>query len=453
MNIKTAIISIMAIAAFGASPAHAQDMPRDGVQVITLESLVEQYFRTTGARARKELAQKIEDYPGATVNSVREIIRTTNLWESREPGPETFTLKTEAGETDVTVVIPQGYDAAKAYPLIIALHGQGGEGGPYAEFVRWLLGPKKEQWIVAGPSNYSGWSFSVLPKDQADPARLIRELKHRYHVDDDRVYVTGYSMGGHGSMAGGVLFTDYFAGAAPLAGAFDVPFREQLYPMLIENVRTLPVLHVWGENDGPFKNVPDSIGINFLGRQLRDTVRSMNLSEFQSIELENTGHRDVRPPREPWFRVLSQKRNHWQKRIQHRFRYESRGRIGWLRVSRMAGPSWVGRLTVMVPQDGSVDDYIHKTLDRKLGYIRGDVIGRRIEIQTNKVDQLEVLLDETLVDFDQPVEIIVDEKTRYSGKVNPSIPTMLDIAYNDWDFSRLPAVRFTIAKRGPARQN
>ncbi len=51
--------------------------------------------------------------------------------------------------------------------------------------------------------------------------RCISEAKRRFSVDEDRVYLTGESMGGHGTWAIASRHPDVFAAAAPVYGGWD----------------------------------------------------------------------------------------------------------------------------------------------------------------------------------------------------------------------------------------
>jgi dipeptidyl aminopeptidase/acylaminoacyl peptidase len=54
-----------------------------------------------------------------------------------------------------------------------------------------------------------------------DVVRVIQLAKERFHIDEDRVYLTGDSMGGWGTWNVGTRHPDLFAAIAPIFGGVD----------------------------------------------------------------------------------------------------------------------------------------------------------------------------------------------------------------------------------------
>jgi len=118
--------------------------------------------------------------------------------------------------------LPEGYetDTVTQWPLMVFLHGVG-ECGDEIEKVK-LLGPprmiedgKKYPFIVVSPqSPERGWRSHFLEK-------LIIDIKDTYRVDEDRVYLTGLSMGGFGTWNTAQSMPDLFAAIVPICGGGD----------------------------------------------------------------------------------------------------------------------------------------------------------------------------------------------------------------------------------------
>jgi len=81
-----------------------------------------------------------------------------------------------------------------------------------------------ENFITVTPSlnmDYGyGWNASIL-------SALLDEIVERYHVDVDRIHVTGFSMGGYGTWDLGLYSPDRFATLMPICGGGD-PVRASL---------------------------------------------------------------------------------------------------------------------------------------------------------------------------------------------------------------------------------
>ena len=117
---------------------------------------------------------------------------------------------------------PAPYDRlvndGRKYPLIIFLHGSG-ERGDDLNLVK-RFGPPKMlsqgkhfPFIVASPQCAAESSW-----DTAEILALIDTLSSQFAVDRNRIYLTGYSMGGHGTWAIAAAAPDRFAAIVPVAG-------------------------------------------------------------------------------------------------------------------------------------------------------------------------------------------------------------------------------------------
>ena len=126
-------------------------------------------------------------------------------------------------ETQYLLYLPDGYlnDTIKKWPLLIFLHGSG-ESGTELNKVK-VHGPpklieqgKKFPFIVVSPQAppNTGWKAEILKG-------MLDDLKRKYRVDNDRVYLTGLSMGGFGTWDLSQKFPDEFAAIAPICGGGD----------------------------------------------------------------------------------------------------------------------------------------------------------------------------------------------------------------------------------------
>lgn len=110
-----------------------------------------------------------------------------------------------------------GKEPGKKWPLMMFLHGSG-ESGDNLEKVKTHGPPKliaagKEfPFLVLSPqSPGGGWNTEVL-------GALLDDVMKRYSVDEDRVYLTGLSMGGYGTWDMAMAYPNRFAAIAPICG-------------------------------------------------------------------------------------------------------------------------------------------------------------------------------------------------------------------------------------------
>lgn len=124
---------------------------------------------------------------------------------------------------DYLLYLPEGYSAGRGnWPLMLFLHGAGERGDDLDKVM--VHGPPKLiaegedfPFIIASPQCPEGqwWSIAFLDA-------LLTDLVNRYRVDEDRIYVTGLSMGGFGTWDLATAYPGRFAAIAPICGGGDV---------------------------------------------------------------------------------------------------------------------------------------------------------------------------------------------------------------------------------------
>ncbi len=97
--------------------------------------------------------------------------------------------------------------------LVLTLHGAGVEGIGQAE----SYAPKPGLNIVAA-TNRRPFGFDWEDWGRLDALEVLKLARTTLDPDPTRIYLTGHSMGGHGTWQLGVTFPDHFAAIAPSAG-------------------------------------------------------------------------------------------------------------------------------------------------------------------------------------------------------------------------------------------
>lgn len=207
--------------------------------------------------------------------------------------------------------VPRDYTPARTWPLLIGLHGGGPDGkqgdevvgsGPSAmNFYREMAA--RRGYIVACPNALlAGWGNK--PNEQL-VRDILRELELLYHVDLDRVYLTGHSMGGFGAWVLGPRLAEELAAVSPMAGGGGT-----VQPLV--DTRT-PVFIFHGADDGVVGPASDRA----KAKQLLGTGH-----DFIYTELPNAGHGFPASVRAELFDFLDPRR-----------RYEKRRKSAWPRSS------------------------------------------------------------------------------------------------------------------------
>jgi predicted peptidase len=136
---------------------------------------------------------------------------------------------------------PAPYDANREYPLVIFLHGAGERGSDnkaqlkhgMADFCKTKWRDKYPCYVVA-PQCPEGekwvdvdWSKPAddMPAKTSDSMQLVFELLDTMvkdsAVNDNRIYITGLSMGGYGTWDALARRPSFFAAAIPICGGGD----------------------------------------------------------------------------------------------------------------------------------------------------------------------------------------------------------------------------------------
>lgn len=144
---------------------------------------------------------------------------TSSRIELRVRRPEQTHKRTFISETDGSVqyfaVNPASgsFTSGERPALFLSLHGASVEALGQAE----AYAPKRWGTLVA-PTNRRPYGFDWEEWGRLDALEVLALATARYQPDPLRMYLTGHSMGGHGTWNIGANFPDRFAAIAPSAG-------------------------------------------------------------------------------------------------------------------------------------------------------------------------------------------------------------------------------------------
>lgn len=131
---------------------------------------------------------------------------------------------TTTGVRDYYLYLPDGIERGGRWPVILYLHGRSLRGSDLTMLTRYglpryLAEGRDLPFIVVAPQLPDGQSWT----DTERLASLVEDILARYPADRDRVYLTGYSMGGGGVWRMALAHADLFAAAAPMAALTPAP--------------------------------------------------------------------------------------------------------------------------------------------------------------------------------------------------------------------------------------
>lgn len=402
------------------------------------------YFATADVARRAAIVARIESDPAYDRAKLRDWLHAADLFSPSVP-PEPGRILTESIEIkdgatrSIEVRLPRQYDHRRAYPLIYALHGTGGDARGIISYVAKLLGDRLDEFVIAAPEGYGQFViYEAGPSDEH--TRALAHLRRRFHIDADRVHLTGYSRGGHGTWTLALMHADEFASGLALAGTFNMLGADALWEEFLPNVRGLPLWTVWGADDtvgDAGENSPQG-GIAGLNRKLRAACEKLALP-CVFVELPGVGHGGVVPPAEVVRAWLAARRVAPPAESQRSFRWLYQARTDWLKGAAWAGPAWEDqqRFTVEPRPRETAQDAFHRELRARLGKLTGRIHDQTIEVRREHISELTIWLCDGMFDWSQPLTIKVSGREVFSGNAAPSLAVCLDQAAKSYDFERL----------------
>jgi poly(3-hydroxybutyrate) depolymerase len=121
------------------------------------------------------------------------------------------------------IAIPTGYDGSRHYPLVVVMHGYGGNHMEYSGGV--TNNPDYFELHVLGRARGGGYT----DLSEADVLDAVDYVRSRWRIDEDRIHLTGASMGGGGTFKLSTRYPDRWASGRPVCGyGADLPVRNAL---------------------------------------------------------------------------------------------------------------------------------------------------------------------------------------------------------------------------------
>ena len=145
----------------------------------------------------------------------------------------TFTDEETGISFEYSLYVPEDYDAAQSYPLIMFIPDSTGAGKSAADIVAQYYGATV--WVT-DEEQAKHASFVLVPAFtgtvttdnwEADPqidetVKLIEQLEGEYSIDENRLYTTGQSMGCMSSLYLNSKYPDLFAASLYVSGQWDI---------------------------------------------------------------------------------------------------------------------------------------------------------------------------------------------------------------------------------------
>lgn len=403
----------------------------DAAAVAPSAEMKTQVFRYLDSTDTDEAARTLQAMlsdPNATIDQAIRIIQTERDYAPQPNGtiPDER-IDVQGRAYHLALSVPLTYQPAKGYGLVVCLHGAGFTGEAYLERWQVRLG---EDYVLACPTVPMGAWFTRGAEELV--LATIRSVQRRYHIDPDRIFLTGMSNGGIGAWVIGMHDAPLFAGIAPMASGLD----NVLMPFLA-NLRSTPIYIIHGA---------------------KDQVMSVELSRMIAEELTRLGYPFV---------YREHDREHPMAGGHYFPREELPELVTWLNAQRRNSlPTtvtvvrdashfqpfgWV-RIDATDPIAAFSEDLISKRDDliKRQEYARLDVsivAPNRIEVRAERVQRYSLFLNEQLIDSSKPLVVLTNGQVSFEGPVTPSLETLLRQARLRQDSRQLFPIHLAIQVR------
>lgn len=224
---------------------------KQALRLWAAQKLVLSYLQAETSTERADIREKLEAMEGIGPSQVVRILPYVPA-ESFTPDIKptvTTTLQVpkkidSEKQIQYDIMLPPEYHEGRTYPLLVVLHG--GEMSCESEIRLWGSSVARLGYIIIAPEfaspNQREYHFGV----DAHQAVLesIRDVKRRFWIDSDRIFLGGHGMGADATFDIGYSHPDLFAGIVAVSGVcekFSHDYRD--------NARHLPQLILSGELD------------------------------------------------------------------------------------------------------------------------------------------------------------------------------------------------------------
>jgi predicted esterase len=401
-------------------------------------SLVRAYLDAPDDAGRRLVIDRVRE-SGASALDLAAAIRRGEDLDPVEPGVHRIevVIQEDGSKSECLLSVPPDYHPGRAWPLLVSMHGTGGRGEDCLELWRELA--CDAGFLLACPTattfREKGWGSSALERSQV--LSVIARVSQICRVDSERVYLGGWSMGGHGTFDVAVHHPDRFAALNPAIGGLMLG-----YFGLAENLVPVPIFLVSGAQDQ--KELVDR------QREAAALLKKKG-AEFVHHEHADGGH-EMYPEELPG--VLAWLRGHARDpmpRTVHLLANDARyGRVAWLAIDALGKEARAPEAAVTLHAGGKLSDAETQRryfveLEKTAARIEGKrVDATHLAVETRFVSSYSVLVLDGWLDLAKPISVTTNGRPSFSGKVTTDAAALLEDFRRTGDRSRLVLARIPV---------
>ena len=381
------------------------------------ELLIE-YFKTADASTRRNKLIPALAARGLTVDEAMQIL---NLLPPAEPeakissGP--VKLTTGSGSKSITyhVQLPPGYTHGHGWPVLIVLHHS--QESAEKALLRWTDLAARHGYVLAAPqwgkSLRSTYTFTA--PEHAFVLETLRDLRRRFNIDSDRVFLFGGEEGANMAFDVGLAHPDQFAGVIPMSGSPRY-FAKRCW----SNAQYLNLYVINGEKTG--------LAAEMTKMMLKDFIHG----NFPAIYVEYKG----RPS--DWFPAEQPIIFDWMNRKKRAHPLKEVGRAGEeFKTARNSDNSfyWISTDLVQPAYVTSADKWDATKFPATL--TASVYTDNTIIVKTHGVGTVTIWFGPKLVEYKDKVTIKLNGGSPITRTITPNLETLLENQYYTADRQRV----------------
>lgn len=328
--------------------------------------------------------------------------------------------------------MPTEYSHNRTWPVLIVVPSGGGERTSDA-LLRWSHFAQQNGYILVSPQwASSGEPYGFSNEEHAAVQEVIRDLRRRFNVDSDRIFLAGYSDGGTIASDIGLSHPDLFAGVVTMNAR--PRWSASMWYWL--NAQYLPFYVVAGELAGDTCSKNRKLFENWMTRGYPSlmTIYKGRPSEFFLYELPYAFDWMNRKRRAMAFPDLGRTPNAGTQGEEFQTARAGDNRFYWIEVTNI-NPRYVST-TMGTGERPYTPAAVQATIRD----------GNTIAINVRGIKSIRVWLGQAydpqagwkqMVDFSKPVTFQVNRQAARSQTVTPSLAVMMEDLYQRGDRQRL----------------
>ena len=329
-------------------------------------------------------------------------------------------------------------------PLIFYLHGSGGRGEEADGLWKtWANGLGAV--VVAPTDSVARGGYGFTAEERARAMAALREARRCFDIDENRIWLTGVSRGGHMTWDLGARFPDRWAALAPMIGGPRwLPQRGQNNIRYLENLAHLPMRLLQGEKDQ--KGLIDNQKFAFV------KLARLGAKDAKFVGFADRGH-SFGMEAVDWTEFLGlAKRDPLPKKVVRTCASldQGEGRAFWVDILQLDGrvkeaftPRVDGRKWPTLDEMGQ-RAYMDELVAEKTARIEAEWKGKgRFVVKSRLVKRFRLLLTPEMFEEGEPVVVEWNGRTR-KKTVKPDVLVLLDEFAERFDRTFLPVAEVRV---------